>query len=313
MSFEKIEKYIQEKTAFPLRDRYDLPTSQFTFPDGSHYRIEIAGMENISNLEIMTREAEKRKVPVHRVISTVRGAALMDKKELEEYARFAADNKYEVIINPIPSRGWDSGRQYTTSEGYVSGMRLRGSDKVYEWLKEFDRCLEAGIRGFLIPDEGLLALVTQMRADGVFSDDVKFKVSVFAGHGSPHGGKLLEDLGADSFNPLGDLTLPMLASIRSTVKLPLDIYVSLVESMGGFQRFHECPDIARISAPVYFKIEPGRSEAEMYNAWVDDGLLNHLAAHRVKIAQICIEWVERSGLGLVLKDGGDDLSVPRPV
>ncbi len=312
MSIEKIEQYINEKTNFPLRDRYDLPTSKHVFPDGSHYRIEIAGMETIKNLEIMTKEAEKRKVPVHRVISTVKGAALMDMGELKEYAQFAADNKYEVIINPIPSRGWDSGRQFTTPEGYVSGMRLRGSDKVYEWLKEFDRCLEAGIRGFLITDEGILDLVSKMRADGVFPADVKFKVSVFAGHGSPYGGKLLEDMGADSFNPLGDLTLPMLASIRSTVKLPLDVYVSLVESMGGFQRFHECGDIARICAPVYFKIEPGRSEAEMYNAWVDDGLLNHLAAHRVKIAQICMEWVERSGLDLVMKAGGEDLSLPKP-
>lgn len=312
MSFEKIEKYIEEKTNFPLRDRYDLPTSPHTFPDGSHYRTEIAGMETVENLEIMVREAEKRKVPVHRAISLVRGAAMMDFAELKEFARVAAQNKIEVIINPLPSRGWDNGRQYVTAEGYVSGMRLRGSDKVYEWLKELDRCLEAGIRGFLIPDEGLMDLVAKMRKDGVFPDDVKFKVSVFAGHGSPYGAKLLEDMGADSFNPLGDLTLPMLASIRSTVKLPLDIYVSLVESMGGFQRYHECGDIARICSPVYFKIEPGRSEAEMYNAWVDNTLLNHLAAHRVKIAQICMEWVERSGFDLVMKNGGDDLSIPKP-
>ncbi len=313
MPFEKIEKYIKEKTSFPLRDRYDLPSSPITFPDGSHYRIEIAGMETVENLEIMSREAERRKVPVHRIISLVRGAAMMDRSELKAFADLAAEKKYEVIINPLPSRGWDNGRQYVTSEGYVSGMRLRGSDKVYEWLKEFDRCLEAGIRGFLIPDEGLLDLVTKMRADGVFPGDVRFKVSVFAGHGSPYGGKLLEDMGADSFNPLGDLTLPMLASIRSTVKLPLDVYVSLVESMGGFQRFHECPEIARICAPVYFKIEPGRSEAEMYNSWVDNSLLNHLAAHRVKIADICIDWVERAGLGLVLKEGGEDLSFPKPL
>ncbi len=312
MPFDKIEKYIEEKTNFPLRDRYDLPSSSITFPDGSHYRIEIAGMETVENLEIMTREAEKRKVPVHRVISLVRGAAMMDFQELKDFAQVAAANKYEVIINPLPSRGWDSGRQYVTAEGYVSGMRLRGSDKVYEWLKELDRCLEAGIRGFLIPDEGLLYLVARMRVDGVIPDDVKFKVSVFAGHGSAYSGKMLEEMGADSFNPLGDLTLPMLASIRSTIDLPMDVYVSLVESMGGFQRYHECPDIARICAPVYFKIEPGRSEAEMYNSWVDNSLINHLAAHRVKIAQICMEWVERSGLDLVVKPGGDDLSIPKP-
>jgi len=312
MPFANIEKYIKEKTGFPLRDCYDLPSSQHRFPDGSHYRIEISGVETVKNMEIMIHEAQKRKVPIHRVISVVRGSGVMDKTELREFASIAAENKYEVVINPLPSRAWDCGRQYVTPEGYVSGMRIRGSDKVYEWLKEFDRCLEAGIRGFLIVDEGLLALVARMRVDGIIPKNVKCKVSVFAGHGNPYGAKLLEDLGANSFNPLGDLTLPMLASIRSTVKLPLDVYVSLVESMGGFQRYHECPDIARITAPVYFKIEPGRSEAELYNCWIDDTLINHLAAQRVKIAEICIEWVERSGLGLVLKEGGSDLSVPQP-
>ena len=312
MTLQKIEQYIKEKTDFPLKDRYDLPSSQVTFDGGSHYRIEIAGMETVSNLETMTKEAQKRNVPIHRVIATVKGSAVMDKKELKEFATISADQKYEVIMNPVPSRGWDNGRQYTTAEGYVSGMRLRGSDKVYEWLMEMDRCIEAGIRGFLIPDEGLLKLVTDMRSEGVIPSDVKFKVSVFAGHGSPLGAKLLEDLKADSFNPLGDLTLPMLASIRSVSSFPLDVYVSLVESMGGFQRYHECAEIARISSPVYFKIEPGRSEAEMYNAWVDDGLLNHLAAHRVKLAEICMEWVERCGQGLVLNDHREDLSVPQP-
>jgi len=123
MSFDKIEKYIKEKTNFPLRDRYDLPSSEVTFPDGSHYRTEIAGMETVENLEIMVKEAEKRKVPVHRVISLVRGAAMMDFAELKHFASVAAQNKLEVIINPLPSRGWDSGRQYVTAEGYVSGMR----------------------------------------------------------------------------------------------------------------------------------------------------------------------------------------------
>lgn len=312
MYLEKMEQFIKEKTNLPLRDRYDLPSSQLTFKGGSHYRIEISGIESVSNLEVMIRESEKRKVPIHRVISAVKGSALMDTAELKEFAKVAAEQKYEIIINPVPTRGWDNGRQYTTKEGYVSGMRLRGSDNVYMWLKEFDRCLEAGIRGFLIPDEGLLNLVNKMREDKVIPQDVKLKVSVFAGHGSAMGGTLLEKLGADSFNPLGDLTLPMLASIRSAVNVPLDVYVSLVESMGGFQRYLECAEIARICAPVYFKIEPGPSEWELYNTWVDHKYLDNLSVERVKLAQICMEWVERSGLNLVLNDYRDDLSIPQP-
>jgi hypothetical protein len=312
MYLKKMEQFIKEKTKLPLRDRYDLPSSELTFKGGAHYRIEISGIETVSNMENMIKEAEKRNVTIHRVISVVKGSALMDNAELKEFARIAADHKFEVVINPAATRGWDNGRQYITKEGYVSGMRMRGSDMAYLWLKEFDRCLEAGIRGFLIPDEGLLNLLNKMRADNVIPKDTKFKVSVFAGHGSALGGTLLESMGADSFNPLGDCTLPMLASIRSALNIPMDVYVSLVESMGGFQRCLECDEMARIAAPVYFKIEPGSSEGALYNTWVDPNYLDHLARERVKIAQICIEWVERCGKNIVFNDYKEDLSIPQP-
>ncbi|MFZ5944751.1 MAG: hypothetical protein ACOYVD_11610 [Bacillota bacterium] len=316
MTFNKFESYIKEKTTFSLRDRYDLPSSTLRFEGGAHARIEISGIESCSNLEAMIDEAQKRKVTVHRVISLVRGATLLDDEELKHFAQIGHDYKLEILVNPTASRGWDTGRQYTTSEGYVSGMRLRGHDAMYNYLREIDRCLNAGIRGFLCTDEGMLNVLNGLRADGVIPKETKFKVSVFAGHATAAGGKLLQSLGADSFNPLADLTLPMLASIRQGgVKIPMDVYISLVETMGGFQRYHEVADIARICAPVYFKIEPGPSEAALYNTWVDSANPSYgdnLARMRVKLAKICMEWIKRGSEEIVMNDYRDDLSIPRP-
>ncbi len=312
MAFDKIEQFISEKTDFPLKDRYDVPASKITFPGGAHYRMEIPGIEGVSNFESMLVEAEKRNLPIHRVIGTVGGSALLDSQELKEYARIGAESKTEVLLNPVPSRGWDTGRQYVTSEGFVSGMRIRGHDNLYYWLKEFDRCLEAGIRGFLIPDEGLLYLLGDMRKEGAIPKNVKFKVSVFAGHANGIGGRLLEELGADSFNPLADLSLPMLASIRSVVNIPLDVYMSIVDSMGGHQRQLESAEIARICSPVYFKFEPGKNECDLYNAWKEFSYLDFLVKEKVKYADICREWCEKSGYGLVFNDSREDLSIPEP-
>ncbi len=72
-----------------------------------------------------------------------------------------------TLVNPVPTRGWDTGKQYGTPEGYVSGMRVRGQDNLYMWLRELSRCIDVGIRGFLIPDEGLLYLANKLREDGV--------------------------------------------------------------------------------------------------------------------------------------------------
>ncbi len=312
MSFAAYEKFISQNTDFSLRDRYDLPSSKLTFPGSAHYRMEIAGIETVSNFEIMLKEAEKRSIPVHRIIAAVKGATLMDNQELRYFAQIGADSKTEVMILPVPSRGWDIGKQYSTKEGYVSGMRMRGHDMITNWLRELDRCIEAGFRGFLVPDEGLLYLLNMLREGGVIPSDVKFKVSVFAGHASGVGGKLLEKLGADSFNPLADLTLPMLASIRNSVSIPLDVYISIVDSMGGIQRFHEAAEIARICAPVYFKFEPGPSEGELYNTWVDKSYLDFLVKEKVRYMQITKEWVERIDNGVVFNDYREDLCIPQP-
>ncbi|MFZ5968357.1 MAG: hypothetical protein ACOYVK_14435 [Bacillota bacterium] len=312
MTMKRIEKFVTEKMNFSLKDRYDLPSSKVTFEGGAHYRMEIAGIETAENFEVLIKESEKRNLPIHRIIGTVGGSALLEYEELKYYAQIGAENKIEVMINPVPTRGWDLGRQYTTPEGYVSGMRIRGQDNLHMWLKEFDRCLEAGIRGFLICDEGLLYLVNEMRKEGVIPADVKFKVSVFAGHANAVGAKLLSNLGADSFNPLADLSLPMLASIRNVVDMPLDVYMSIVDTMGGHQRNIQADEIARICGPVYFKFEPGKSEADLYNAWRDPSYLNFLIKEKVRFACIAKEWCDKSPYELVFNDYKEDLSIPRP-
>lgn len=312
MAFTDFEKFIEENTDFHLRDRYDLPSSELTFPGGAQYRMEIAGIETVANFETMLKEAEVRNIQIHRIIAAVKGATLMDNQELKYFAQMGAESKTEVMILPVPSRGWDIGKQYSTKEGYVSGMRMRGHDMIANWLRELDRCIEAGFRGFLVPDEGLLFLLNKLRNGGVIPADVKFKVSVFAGHASGVGGKLLEELGADSFNPLADLTLPMLATIRCSVNIPLDVYVNIVDSMGGIQRYHEASEIARICAPVYFKFEPGPSEAELYNPWVDKNYLNSLVKEKVRYSQITKEWVERVNPKILFNNYREDLSIPKP-
>ncbi len=110
--------------------------------------MEISGIENCENLRQMVDEAEKRDVTVHRVISLVKGATLLDDAELKEFATIGAENNLEILVNPCASRGWDNGRQYITEEGYVSGMRLRGHDAIKNYIHEIYRCIDIGIRGF---------------------------------------------------------------------------------------------------------------------------------------------------------------------
>lgn len=313
MDMKKIRSAM-EKHGVPGRDLYELPTSPLAFPDGAHYRMEISGVERLSTLEALVDEMEKRDIPIHRLISVVMGSTLLDDEELTAFAQLAKEKKMEVVMTPGPRSSWDTGRQLVTPEGVLSGLRARGSDNLSYLIADIVRCTEIGFRGFLVLDEGALWLLSKLREEGIIPKDTIFKVSIFAGHGNGAGGKVLESLGADTFNPLGDLTLPMFASIRKAVGIPVDIHVMLSDSFGGFNRMWETPELARVTAPCYFKIEPGSALAAgggIYKPWTAEAFLATLAREKVKYAETIRNIIDKVNPELKLSDQGpSDLAVP---
>ncbi len=303
-----------EKHSIPGRDLHDLPSSDKTFPDGANYRIEIAGVERASTMEAMIEEARKRKVTVHRVIATVGGSTYCDFEELKTMARMAYEEKMEVIMTIGHRKGWDPGaKEAATPEGQMLGFRLRGSDNISYWLADMMRNIEAGFRGFLVYDEGVLYLVNKMREEGFIPKETIFKFSVFGGYCSAAGARVLESLGANTMNPISDVSLPILAGIRKAVKMPLDIYIIVVDSFGGMFRAYEATEIARIASPCYFKFEPGTSESDIYKPWVSEAWHQEFVREKVKIASIVGEIMSRHAPQLKISaKGAPDLVIPKP-
>lgn len=283
-----------EKQGVPGRDAYDLPSSGKSFPDGSHYRIEIAGVERPSTLEAMIDEARKRNLVVHRAIAAVGGSTYCDFEELKAMARIGLEEQIEIVMTVGHRKAWDAGaKEIATSEGCMQGFRLRGSDNISYHLADIMRCIEAGHRGFLVYDEGVLMLLHKMRAAGEIPPETIFKFSVFGGYCSAAGAKVIKSLGANSMNPLSDASLPILGAIRRAVDIPLDVYLIIVDSFGGMFRAYEAPEIARIASPCYFKFEPGTSEGDIYKPWIDQQWHQNLIREKVKIASIVQEIMAR--------------------
>jgi hypothetical protein len=303
-----------ESMGIPGRDAHDLPTSDKTFPDGTHYRIEIAGVERASTMEAMIDEAKKRQVPVHRVIASVGGSTYLDSHELKALAQMARDEKIEVVMTVGHRKGWDAGaRELSTSEGQMQGWRLRGSDNISYFIADLMRCVEAGHRGFLVYDEGVLSILSRMRGEGFLPKDVHFKFSVFGGYCSAAGAKLLESMGVNSMNPSSDVSLAILGGIRKAISIPLDVYLIIVDSFGGMFRAYEAPEIARIASPCYFKFEPGPSENDIYKPWVTEAWHQEFIRQKIKIASIVLEIMEKHAPQLkVSPKGAEDLVLPAP-
>jgi hypothetical protein len=291
VTYETGAAAILRSQGLPASDDYALTSSPLRFDDGGHYRIEISGVERLSTLEALLDESAKMSVHVHRIVAFGGGATLLDKGELTAFADLARESNIQVIAVPGPRTGWDTGRQALSSEGTTAGRRVRGVDNMRYLIDDYLRIFECGFRGVLVWDEGVLNVLNSARASGDIPDDAVFKVSVYTGYANPVGIKLLEGLGADSVNPVGDLSRPMLAAIRSSVHIPLDVWAMTFESFGGMNRLWEAGDIARVAAPVYFKVEPGESEGVMYNAWIEPEFHEKLVRHKVRHSAILNELV----------------------
>ncbi len=295
---DRLEEMITRQ-GFPGRDRYQLPPSQLTFQDGAQYRMEISGIDSLEEMEALVEEKNKRKVPIHRVISMGTGTHLLTSSELRDLAQMGKEGGIEVIVLPGPRANYDLGKHASSPWGKVSGVRVRGADQMRYFLQDVVRCIEAGLRGFLFYGEDLLYLFHLMRQAGDLPEDLVFKVSYTQGLSNPAGAKLLQKLGADSVNPVTDLTLPMLAAIREVLSIPLDVVVASFDILGEINRFWETPEMIRVCSPIYLKQE---LESTVENA-----------RQKVRYCEVIQEIVDRSGLDLQLSaDAPEDLRIPRP-
>jgi len=278
----------------PGADDYALSPSPHRFDDGGHFRLEISGVERLRNLETLLEEADAHDLFVHRIVAFGAGATLIDTGELRAFAELAAERGIEVVACPGPRTGWDRGRQALTEEGTTSGRRVRGVDNMRFLLDDYLRIFECGFKGVLVWDEGVLDVMSKARERGDIPTDASFKVSVYTGHANPASIRVLEELGADSLNPVGDLSRPMLAAIRGAVTIPLDVWAVVFESFGGINRLWEAGEIAAVAAPCYFKVEPGDSEGNMYVGWRDEGDQDAAIRAKVRHARILLELAGRT-------------------
>jgi hypothetical protein len=301
-----------EKVGIPGRDAWELPDSEKTFADGANFRIEIAGVERASTMEAMIKEAEKRSLVIHRAIATVGGSTYCDFQELKDMAQMARDAGIEMITTVGHRKGWDTGsKEISTSEGQMQGFRLRGSDHISYHIADIMRNIEAGHRGFLVYDEGVLFILNKMRDAGLIPAETIFKFSVFGGYCSAAGAKVVESMGANSMNPISDVSLPILGGIRKAVDIPLDVYIIIVDAFGGMFRAYETPEIARVASPCYFKFEPGTSEGDIYKPWMSEDWHQGLIREKVKIASIVMEIMDKHAPELKTSaNGPSDLVLP---
>ncbi len=280
------------RIGLPAGDCWDLPASLKRFPDGAHYRVEIPSVEGPRALAAVLEEAERLGVRLQRV-SQGSGIMLLTDGEIGEMARLGHSAGIEVSLFTGPRAGWDTGAQVTASAGKNLGARLRGMDQVIYAAEDVRRACALGIRSVLVADEGLLWLINEMKKAGELPPDLVLKISVQMGPANPISVRLMEELGAGTYNPPTDLSLPQLAALRAAVRIPLDIYIEAPDDFGGFVRYYELPEVVRVAAPVYVKLGL-RNSPNIYPSGMHlENTAVAMARERVHRAALALELLQR--------------------
>jgi hypothetical protein len=276
----------------PRGDLNDLPGSAKRFPDGAEYRVEIPSTEGPRCLEAVLEEADRLEVRVHRV-SQGSGVFLQTDAELDEMARLAADARVEVSLFARPNAAWGLSATARAHAGFAAAAH--GQEQVVANLQDCLRAADHGFRSVLIADLGVLALFGDARREGLLPAEMQAKVSVMLPAANPAAARVLEGLGASTINLPTDLTLPQIAAIRAAVDVPLDVYVEAPDTVGGFVRHHELPELIRVAAPVYVKFGL-RNAPDVYPAGTHlEATTVALSRERVRRARLGLELLERSG------------------
>lgn len=274
------------------------------FDDGGQYRFEVPGIQSPKTMKALLVEAERNDIFIHRVTQT-KGIMMLSDEEIREMVALAKDYGCELFLSIGPRATYDTSATVHTKEGSRIGYRLRGYDNLVYAIEDVKRACRLGVRGILLYDEGLLYVLDKMRSEGEIPENVHFKLSAHAGHSNPASAKLLEQHGLDSLNPVRDLQIPMIASIRDAIDISLDLHTENPKSTGGFIRHYEVPDFIKVAAPVYLKT--GGSVAANHN-W---DTTESEAIARIKQVKLVKRMIDTYCPDAIPSpEDSDDLSIP---
>jgi hypothetical protein len=286
--------------------------SEHRFADGAHYRIEIPSVENPAALRAAVEEARTYKTPIHRT-SQGSGAMLLTRSELAEMASIGADEGLEVSLFVGPREEYGIGGSVRSPEGLVLAGQMRGLDQLRYAIEDILRAVDAGIRGFLIADSGLLQLLKAMVDGGELPSSIVWKISALLAPSNPVSFKQLIATGGTTVNVPSDISLSELAEFRAASDAPIDLYLEAPDALGGIVRGNELAEIATVASPLYAKF--GLRNARMVYPAGEQNMSDVVANVREKVrrAAMALEILDASGVDLtVSKPGAEGIGVPEP-
>jgi hypothetical protein len=283
---------ILSRQGLPWADADGLPESEGRFADGQRWHIEIPSVEGPAAMAAVLEQAKTMNLDIHR-ISQGSGIFMLTVDELKEMIDLGVNSETEVCLFVGPRASWDIGRQPVSSSGAVAGPTLRGTDQLRYALEDVLHAVKHGLGSILVGDIGLLAVLGKAKHLGDLPSDLIIKTSVGMPCTNAATAAVLVELGATTLNLGTDLSLGQIASIRSSVDAPLDVYVEAPDDFGGAVRFYEIPDLVRVAAPIHIKFAARNSPGLYPSGLHMENMVLNTARERVRRARLGVDILNR--------------------
>lgn len=294
----------------PDGDNHAHAPSVKRFPGGGQFRIEIPSCEGPRVFAQVLQAAAELQVPIHRV-SQGSGIMLLTNGDIREMAAIGREHGIEVCLFVGPRASFETGAQVLTPAGRGIAGQHRGADQLRYALDDIRRACELGIRSILIADLGLVAVVHALKQRQALPPSLVVKSSVSLAVANPAMAQIFEKTGVNTLNLATDLSPAQIGAIRAAVEIPLDLYIEVPDSFGGFVRYYEMPRLIEVAAPLYLKFGL-RNAPDIYPSGLHiEPTAIAMGRERVRRARIALDLLERHAPKLALAPlATPDLGIP---
>ena len=305
-----MDKSLNQLQQMGLMSQDELVESSKRFQDGAQYRIEIPSTEGPEAFKVILEQADQFKCPIHRV-SQGSGIQMLTDDEIREMARIGQDHHIEVCLFVTARASYDTGGLSTAPAGGIAQWQIRGANQLRYGLDDINRVVDLGIRSVLIADTGLIQIVDELRKKGELPENLVIKSSASFAPANAASVKILEQLGANTINLATDLSIAQVSTIRQAINVPIDMYIEAPDSLGGFVRHQETPDLIRYAAPFYVKMGV-RNAPDIYpSGYHLRSIVLELSRERVRRAKLVYDLILREYPDAVISTNhASDLGVP---
>lgn len=234
-------------------DYAPLGMSKSTFPDGSHFLINVIAFNTPQDIQTFLKLSKEEGVHPNRLACT-KGAFFLEDDEITEMLRLCDQQDIQLSMGLSCRAEYDHKSAFRKSQyGLIQARRLDNLDAITHTIEEVCRLEQLGVKILIIYDIGILKVLKDLRDNGQFAN-MSFTLSSHNNCSNYLIAQIFQALGAEFAVMPPNVQLPMLNMIRQTCKTLIpQVSIDVYGERGGFIRINEVSEIISTCSPVILK------------------------------------------------------------